>query len=362
MTAPMLSRSVVSRLASLWFTTSLSTAGAERPGGSTLLSSRFSVYSMMTLYPSCSARENMLLPIIACASDSQLHRLCDTVHGRARWRLSAGSLLSGMCVSDTFSAVIVHSATESVPAYDGELLVQMSDLYHRYSSDLVRQYLSVRSFSRSLSSTCFDTPFLLQSTGMTGAGNNGVTQGNEPVPVRSPHFDPQILITDIGAHPQDSGTINGVGQWGSPLSTAYSNYTLSQNKTYRLRLSNTGSFASTRFSVDSHVLTVIEADGTPVVPYQVSGLVIDVAQRYSVLLTTNQTSGAYWMRSTVQQDAFTVSTPDLIDLGLRTRARLMFTEVFTVHRTWIQRKHSQRIAVRNHRRGDAKRYSRERKS
>lgn len=147
-------------------------------------------------------------------------------------------------------------------------------------------------------------PCSFQPTGMTGAGNEGTTQANEPVSVRHLSFaveDRKLMLL------QDGGTLNGVGQWGSPLSTSYSNYTLSPSKTYRLRLSNTGSFAAVRFSVDSHVLTVVEADGTPVVPYKVTGLVIDVAQRYSVLLTTNQTSGAYWMRSTVQEDAFTVS-------------------------------------------------------
>lgn len=82
---------------------------------------------------------------------------------------------------------------------------------------------------------------------MTGEGLTGVTQGNEPVP--------------------DAGTINGVGQWGG--STSYSNYSLEANKTYRLRLANTGSFAASRFSVDGHILTVIEADGTPVTPYKV---------------------------------------------------------------------------------------------
>lgn len=103
---------------------------------------------------------------------------------------------------------------------------------------------------------------------------------------------------------QDGGTLNGVGQWGG--SASYSNYTLSSNSTYRLRLINAGTFAAVRFSVDNHIITVVEADGTPVEPYDVSGLVIDVAQRYSVLLRTNQTSGAYWMRSTIQQGSFTV--------------------------------------------------------
>lgn len=120
---------------------------------------------------------------------------------------------------------------------------------------------------------------------MTGQGLEGVTQGNEPVP--------------------DAGTLNGIGQYsGTP--PQYANYTLLPNSTYRLRLVNSGSLAAIRFSVDGHTLSVIEADGTPVVPFSVSGVVLDVAQRYSVLLRTNETGGAFWMRSTIQQDSFTV--------------------------------------------------------
>ena len=43
-------------------------------------------------------------------------------------------------------------------------------------------------------------------------------------------------------------------------------------------------------------MTIIEADGTLLEPYPVTGVTLAVAQRYSVLLTTNQTGGAYWMR------------------------------------------------------------------
>lgn len=89
-------------------------------------------------------------------------------------------------------------------------------------------------------------------------------------------------------------------------------YTIERNKTYRLRLVNTGSFASIRFSVDNHSLTLIEADGTLLAPTEVAGVTIAVAQRYSVLLYANQTSspnGTYWMRATVQSDMFTYDQP-----------------------------------------------------
>ncbi|BGP57007.1 hypothetical protein JCM8202_004558 [Rhodotorula sphaerocarpa] len=165
-------------------------------------------------------------------------------------------------------AIVIHNRTEKlVEPVDGDLSLHLSDLYHRFSTDLLRQYLS--------------------RSGMTGQGLLGATQGNEPVP--------------------DSGMINGVGQWGSFAS--YANYSLESNSTYRLRLTNAGAFAGAVFSVDNHTLTVVEADGVLVEPYEVSSLPIYVAQRYSVLLRTNQTAGAYWMRYTVSQDAFTYTVP-----------------------------------------------------
>ena len=65
---------------------------------------------------------------------------------------------------------------------------------------------------------------------------------------------------------------------------------------YRLRLINSGALDAIHFSVDGHSLTVIEADGVLVEPYTVSSVFIAVAQRYSVILTSNQNPGAYWMR------------------------------------------------------------------
>ena len=52
------------------------------------------------------------------------------------------------------------------------------------------------------------------------------------------------------------------------------------------------------------MLTVIEADGTAVEPFDVAGLSVQVAQRYSVLLRTNQTADAYWMRAVLDESMF----------------------------------------------------------
>jgi hypothetical protein len=88
-------------------------------------------------------------------------------------------------------------------------------------------------------------------------------------------------------------------------------FTLEPHRTYRIRLVNTGSYAAIRFSADYHPLTIIEVDGTLVEPYEVTGLTIAVAQRYSVLIHTNQTEGdgRYWMRTLLQSDMFTYVEP-----------------------------------------------------
>ena len=91
------------------------------------------------------------------------------------------------------------------------------------------------------------------------------------------------------------------------LKGTYSKYTIERNKTYRIRLINSGSFPAIRFSVDNHPLTLIEADGTLLAPTQVSGVVVAVAQRYSVLLYANQTTvqnATFWIRATLQTDMF----------------------------------------------------------
>ncbi|KAI0356871.1 hypothetical protein OH77DRAFT_1399973 [Trametes cingulata] len=181
--------------------------------------------------------------------------------GTTWWHAHAGTQYT----DGITGALIVHAQNESVPAYDGDLAIQMADLYHGFSPELLNLYF-------------------------TPGGLEG-TPGNEPVP--------------------DGGTLNGIGQYGSspPSNSTFFAATLEPDKTYRLRLINTGSFVAMRFSVDGHTLTVVEADGTAVQPVEVAAVSVAVAQRYSVLLRTNGTGGAYWIRAGLDQDAFTYDNP-----------------------------------------------------
>lgn len=72
----------------------------------------------------------------------------------------------------------------------------------------------------------------------------------------------------------------------------------------------------TTFSIDNHSLTIIEADGISVEPKTVSSVDLGVAQRYSVLVTLNQTAGAYWIRNSLDTDMARYTGPDFNPLTL----------------------------------------------
>ncbi|EJT99733.1 multicopper oxidase 2A [Dacryopinax primogenitus] len=153
--------------------------------------------------------------------------------------------------------------TVPVPAYDQDIVVVMQDWYHTPSPIVLALFL----------------------------GPDGIdgTQGDEPTP--------------------ESGTMNGLGQFDG--NGEYFNFSLEANMTYRFRLVNTGSLANIRFSIDDHPLLLVSADGVDVVPQWVSGVELAVAQRYDVLVRTNETSGGqWWVRGTILDDMFAYSIPD----------------------------------------------------
>ncbi|KAK4234026.1 multicopper like protein [Achaetomium macrosporum] len=121
----------------------------------------------------------------------------------------------------------------------------------------------------------------------------------------------------------DNGLVNGVGYFNCSMYGADSGYTCYDNSTYavlsldvntrtRLRLINTGAFAEFDVSADNHTLSVIEADATLVNRVLVHRVPIHVAQRYSVILHSNQsTSTNYWLRGSMITNCFTGDNPVL---------------------------------------------------
>lgn len=77
----------------------------------------------------------------------------------------------------------------------------------------------------------------------------------------------------------------------------YETFHVASNRTHRLRLINTATESAVHFAVEGHNLLVIAADFVPVEPYQVSSLMVGIAQRYDVVVKADQPSGAYWVRA-----------------------------------------------------------------
>lgn len=166
--------------------------------------------------------------------------------------------------------LIIHDPKDPhLGLYDEEYVVALQDWYHESAATLADD--------------------LLQPNGT----------GEEPIPI--------------------SGLINGRGRCGTPdpdgkcdPNSKLSDFEFVPGKRYRLRLINASAFSSFQFSIDGHKLTVIEADMTPVKPLVVDRLNINVAQRYSVIVTANRPSDIYWMKAIISKACYPEgSGPDL---------------------------------------------------
>ncbi len=69
--------------------------------------------------------------------------------------------------------------------------------------------------------------------------------------------------------------------------------TVAPNKRYRLRLISVSCNAAFQFSIDGHNFTIIETDGINLQPVTANSLLIFAAQRFSIILETNQPVGNY---------------------------------------------------------------------
>ncbi|OEU20856.1 Cu-oxidase_2-domain-containing protein, partial [Fragilariopsis cylindrus CCMP1102] len=78
-----------------------------------------------------------------------------------------------------------------------------------------------------------------------------------------------------------------------------------QGKTYRFRVVNGGGLVMQNLAINQHNMTIVEVDGTNVVPYTVQNLTIAPGQRYSVIVYADQGENDddgeenFWMQSLV---------------------------------------------------------------
>ncbi|KAF5323811.1 hypothetical protein D9619_012985 [Psilocybe cf. subviscida] len=95
----------------------------------------------------------------------------------------------------------------------------------------------------------------------------------------------------------NSTLINGRGRFlGGPL-TDLSVTDVTPFTRYRFRLVSVSCDPNFTFSIDGHIMTVIEVDGENVEPMDVDSIQIFAGQRYSFVLTADQPVSNYWIRA-----------------------------------------------------------------
>lgn len=82
------------------------------------------------------------------------------------------------------------------------------------------------------------------------------------------------------------------------------------NTTYLLRIVNTGAFAAQYFYIEDHNFTIVEVDGVFTEPSEASLLYVAVAQRYSILFTTKETTDRNFGLVTVADQVLFDGIPD----------------------------------------------------
>ena len=93
--------------------------------------------------------------------------------------------------------------------------------------------------------------------------------------------------TATNATAQDPNCING----GEKYKLVFE-----AGKKYRLRVINIATEAWFQFSIDGHNLTVIQTDFVPIVPYETDSVLVNMGQRYDVIVEANAAPGDYWLR------------------------------------------------------------------
>lgn len=161
-----------------------------------------------------------------------------------------------------YGSLIVDTKGEEPFKYDGELSIVLNDWWHA----------STYEQAVGLSSNPFVWVGESQSLLIEGRGqyNCSAVSGGKSCNATNPQCAPHIL-------PVKSG------------------------KTYRLRIASVASLAALNFLVQGHKMTVVEADGHYVEPFEVDNLDVYSGESYSVLIKANQDrSMNYWAAMNVR--------------------------------------------------------------
>ncbi|KAJ7914785.1 multi-copper oxidase [Mycena leptocephala] len=177
-----------------------------------------------------------------------------------------------------FGPIVVHAPNERTSAYASDHVLTMSDEYDTPADEILQIYLT--------STSPDPDPELIPNRAKINGLGSGPHSGDDDTQKNLPI----------------AGESNG--------DTEYFEVCVGAGTTARLRLIHAGTLAPLRVSVDGHALTLIEADGTPLEPRRVREVILQAAQRYSVLVTRDPQDHRkeFWIRTRMVEDDFGYNT------------------------------------------------------
>ncbi|KAL9621671.1 MAG: hypothetical protein Q9160_003924 [Pyrenula sp. 1 TL-2023] len=191
-----------------------------------------------------------------------------------------------------FGPLIVHTPNERTELqqfdYASDRVVMMQDYYHDSSASLLMAYLA------------------------------SDRENAEPVPDGA-LINGQNIRDCSSPNLLDRKCDNTTSNVGRPI------LDLEPGKRHRLRIINTGVFAEFQIQLDEHEFAVTEADGTALEPAYFHRLLINPAQRYSIIVNANHSTSSsnsnpaksrnelqsFWLRSRMITSCFAEENPAL---------------------------------------------------
>ncbi|KAJ6603261.1 laccase 2 precursor [Mycena vulgaris] len=118
-----------------------------------------------------------------------------------------------------------------------------------------------------------------------------------PSPINPAHIDHGPAST-LGLVPTLISTlINGLGRYAGGPTSQLTVISVTAGQRYRMRLISMSCDPNFIFTIDGHTMTIIEADSVNTEPLTVDSIQIYAGQRYSFILTADQTVDNYWVRT-----------------------------------------------------------------
>lgn len=214
-------------------------------------------------------------------------------------------------VSITNMCKIIHDADEKIPEVDEDRIIMIGDLYHRPESE-VRSPPYLDPYGSILTNGY--EQLLNEYLGIpTDRRRHSAPVGMEPAPDNVVLNGRNIFDCDVDSERQVQRLSDGEYTLSQCKSGSIYSTHVRHGQRIRLRLISHSSNIPVWFSVDSHVLQIVEIDGVEVEPISTTRVFVNPGQRYSVVLKANADSGNYAMRAAAVRGCSMIRSSNHLD-------------------------------------------------